>query len=67
VDVLPGGLKGSNNGTPRGANSAPPLPDPVKDVEAALKQLREARDKDGQRRAAAALEQAMAKLRERIK
>jgi RNA polymerase sigma factor (sigma-70 family) len=66
-----GGLFGSSQGGNRGAvwgsNIVPPQPDPLKEAEAALKQLREARDKEGQRRAAQALEKAMAKLREQLK
>jgi RNA polymerase sigma factor (sigma-70 family) len=41
--------------------------DPVKDAEAAVKALREAKDKEGQRKAAEALEQAMKKLKEQLK
>ncbi len=40
--------------------------DVVKEAEAAIKQLREARDRDSQRRAADALEKAMKKLREQL-
>jgi RNA polymerase sigma factor (sigma-70 family) len=64
---LLGPAQGGNPGTLRGTSNAPQRPDPVKEVEAALKQLREARDKDGQRRAAEALEQATARLREQLK
>jgi RNA polymerase sigma factor (sigma-70 family) len=39
----------------------------VKEAETAIKQLREAKDKDSQRRAADALEKAMKKLREQLK
>ncbi len=41
--------------------------DPVKDAEAAVKALREAKDKDAKRKAADALEKAMKKLREQLK
>jgi RNA polymerase sigma factor (sigma-70 family) len=41
--------------------------DAAHEVETALKALREARDKDGQRRAAEALEKAMKKLKEKLK
>jgi hypothetical protein len=41
-----------------------PAPDPVKQIEAALKALREAKDPQAKRRAVEALEQAMKKLRE---
>jgi RNA polymerase sigma factor (sigma-70 family) len=54
---------------PRG--SGPPLTDapadPLQDAEKALKQLREARDTEGQRRAAEALEQAVEKLKQQRK
>jgi hypothetical protein len=39
----------------------------VKDAEAAVKALREAKDKEGQRMAADALDKAMKKLREQLK
>jgi RNA polymerase sigma factor (sigma-70 family) len=39
-------------------------PDPVKEAEAAVKALREAKDKDGQRRAIEALEKALEKLKQ---
>jgi RNA polymerase sigma factor (sigma-70 family) len=41
--------------------------DAVKDAECAVKALREAKDKEGQRRAAEALDKAMKKLREQLK
>jgi hypothetical protein len=41
--------------------------DAVKEAETAIKQLREAKDKDSQRRAADALEKAMKKLREQLR
>jgi hypothetical protein len=41
--------------------------DAVADAESAVKALREAKDKEGQRRAAEALEKAMKKLREQLK
>jgi RNA polymerase sigma factor (sigma-70 family) len=41
--------------------------DPVKDAEAALKALREAKDKEAKRQAADALDKAMKKLREQLK
>jgi hypothetical protein len=41
--------------------------DPLHEAEAALKALREARDTEGQRKAADALEQALRKLREQRK
>src|SRR5262249_30209292 len=42
-------------------------PDPMQEVEAALKALREARDKDAKQRAADALERALKKLRQQLK
>jgi RNA polymerase sigma factor (sigma-70 family) len=44
-----------------------PLSDATKEAESAVKALREAKDKDGQRRAAEALDKAMKKLREQLK
>jgi hypothetical protein len=38
--------------------------DPVKEAEAALKQLRQARDAEGQRRATDALEKALEKIKQ---
>jgi RNA polymerase sigma factor (sigma-70 family) len=61
-----GTSQGGNRGTLSATNNVLQQPDPVMEAEAALKQLREARDKDGQRRAAEALEKAMTKLRERL-
>jgi hypothetical protein len=46
---------------------ATPPPDPTKEVEAALKALREAKDKDAKRGAADALEKALGKLKEQLK
>jgi hypothetical protein len=51
---------------PSGA-SEKAVPDAAREVEVAVKALREARDKDGQRRAAEALEKAMKKLKEQLK
>jgi hypothetical protein len=45
----------------------PKAADPVKEVEAALKAWREARDKDSKRKAAEALDKATKKLREQLK
>jgi RNA polymerase sigma factor (sigma-70 family) len=65
----------TGGGYPAGASgltrpgAAPPArteSDPVKDAEAAVKALREAKDKDGQRKAAESLEKAMKKLREQL-
>jgi RNA polymerase sigma factor (sigma-70 family) len=44
-----------------------PLSDATKEAESAVKALREAKDKDAQRRAAEALDKAMKKLREQLK
>jgi hypothetical protein len=41
--------------------------DPVEEAEGALKQLREARDAEGQRRAADALEKALERLKQQRK
>jgi RNA polymerase sigma factor (sigma-70 family) len=71
-----GGLGGLPGGPPMGGSlgggTGPPPPprvesDPVKDAEAAVKALREAKDKEGQRKAAEALDKAMKKLREQLK
>jgi Sigma-70, region 4 len=43
------------------------VPDAAKDADAAIKALREAKDKEGQRRAAEALDKAMKKLRQQLK
>jgi hypothetical protein len=43
------------------------IPDAAKEAESALKALREAPDKEGQRRAAEALDKALKKLREQLK
>jgi RNA polymerase sigma factor (sigma-70 family) len=45
----------------------PAVPDPMQEVEAALKSLREARDKEAKQRAAEALEKALKKLRQQLK
>jgi RNA polymerase sigma factor (sigma-70 family) len=50
-----------------GSKAAPAPTDPAKDVEDALKAYRGAKDKDAQRRAAAALEKALGKLKEQLK
>jgi hypothetical protein len=44
-----------------------PASDPLTDAEAAVKALREAKDKEGQRKAAEALDRAMKKLKEQLK
>jgi RNA polymerase sigma factor (sigma-70 family) len=49
------------------AGRAVPPDDAVKEAEAAVKALREAKDKEGKRRAAEALDKAMKKLREQLK
>jgi hypothetical protein len=56
--TAPGGPKGGSSGRAAGAES-----DPVKDAEEAVKALREARDKDSQRRATEALDKALEKLK----
>jgi hypothetical protein len=43
------------------------MPDAVREAESAVKALREAKDKEAQRRAADALDKAMKKLREQLK
>ncbi len=53
--------------TANGAGRLPEGNDPVTEVEAAIKALREARDKEGQQQAADALEKAMKKLRQQLK
>jgi RNA polymerase sigma factor (sigma-70 family) len=66
-----GGLAGLGGGAPMGSGAGGPPAraesDPVKDAEAAVKALREAKDKESQRKAADALDKAMKKLREQIK
>jgi hypothetical protein len=65
-----GGLGGIGGGGPAGNQTMPMvtgLPSAMKDAEAALKQLREAPDRDGQRRAAEALDKAMKRLKEQLK
>jgi RNA polymerase sigma factor (sigma-70 family) len=47
--------------------AAGPIPDPVKQAEAALKAYQSARDREGRRRAADALEKATKRLREQLK
>jgi RNA polymerase sigma factor (sigma-70 family) len=56
------GLGGSTGAPPSHVQS-----DPVKDAEAAVKALREAKDKEGRRKATEALDKAMKKLREQLK
>jgi hypothetical protein len=51
---------GGRGGTPPSTGAAP---DPLREAEDALKALREARDAEGQRRAADALEAALRMLR----
>jgi hypothetical protein len=58
---------GHGSSMPPGSGGAPAAGDPVQEAEAALKQLREARDTEGQRRAADALEHALEKLKQRRK
>jgi hypothetical protein len=51
-----------------GGSGAPPAkanPDPVQEAEAALQGLRDAKDKEEQRRATEALERALEKLKQR--
>jgi hypothetical protein len=70
--LTPGGAPSA--GAPGGANpfggeepSTGGAPDPVQEAESAIKALREAKDKDGQRRATEALEKAMKQLRQQLK
>jgi hypothetical protein len=58
---MSGGLGGGAGAPPARTES-----DPVKEAEAAVKALREAKDKEGQRKAAEALDKAMKKLREQL-
>ncbi len=56
------------DGTPRASSvvsDAPP--DPLKQAEASLKALKEAKDQDGKRRATEALEKALQKLKQQAK
>jgi RNA polymerase sigma factor (sigma-70 family) len=64
-----GGLGGSPGSQPGagGTSLPPPGSDPVQEAGAAVKQLREARDPEAQRRAVAALEQALEKLKQQRK
>jgi RNA polymerase sigma factor (sigma-70 family) len=65
-----GGLAFGGIGAEPGTGGSPlarDTSDPVKEAEAAVKALREAKDKEGQRRAADALDKAMKKLREQLK
>jgi hypothetical protein len=55
-------------GTPdRTEATQPDVKGPAADIEAALKALREAKDKDGQKKAAEALEAALKQLKEQVK
>ncbi len=66
---IPGGAA-PGAGLPKGGMGPPAgraEPDPVKEAEAAVKALREAKDPEGKRRAADSLEKAMKKLREQLK
>jgi RNA polymerase sigma factor (sigma-70 family) len=62
----PGGMRppGGGGGAPAGDTRTS---DPLQDAETALKRLREARDTEGQRQAADALEQALEKLKQQRK
>jgi hypothetical protein len=64
---LGGGVFGGGTSSALGSPPTAGTSDPVKEAEAAVKALREAKDKEGQRRAAEALEKAMKKLREQLK
>jgi hypothetical protein len=76
-DAPPPGERGTSNPLgrfPGGGDAAPrpggqpgagaPTSDPLREAEAALKRLREARDAEGQRQAVEALEQALEKLKQ---
>ncbi len=58
---------GSSLGPPGAGGMPPTATDPLAEAEAALKQLREARDPDTQRKAADGLDKAMKKLRDALR